>query len=71
MLYFKTEMRTQLVLRECFNTDAEEQQFGVQHMPTLGARGLSCAVSGLGQRLYCDPLHKHSLRNMLPQIRVI
>ena len=26
--------------------------------PTLGARGLSCAVSGLGQCLYCDPREK-------------
>ena len=25
---------------------------------TLGARGLSCAVSGLGQCLYCDPREK-------------
>ena len=25
---------------------------------TLGARGLSCAVSGLGQCLYCDPHEK-------------
>ena len=28
----------------CFNRDAEEQQLGVHHTPTLGARGLSCAV---------------------------
>ena len=25
---------------------------------TLGARGLSCAVSGLGECLYCDPREK-------------
>ena len=27
----------------------------INPLPTLGARGLSCAVSGLGQCLYCDP----------------
>ena len=38
--------------------------------PTLGARGLSCAVSGLGQCLYCDqrekPLEKSAVSLIAP-----
>ena len=32
--------------------------FMLRSFCTLGARGLSCAVSGLGQCLYCDPREK-------------
>ena len=39
-------------------------------MDTLGARGLSCAVSGLGQCLYCDlrenPLEKSDVSLIAP-----
>ena len=34
------------------------ETFTVDYTSTLGAIGLSCAVSGLGQCLYCDPREK-------------
>ena len=38
----------------------------VRNVFTLGARGLSCAVSGLGECLYCDPRARRSLVGLRP-----